>query len=154
MNDEKTELVKKAIKKDQKALEQLVRQEQKNIYTTLFYLKKDENELSDIMQDVLIKLSKKISQLRNPNNFKTWLNQIILNTYYDYLRKNRNNKFKNKPEDENNRLQDVPDLRRNPQDRILYSELDYVIKNSIDNLPMHYKIPISLREIQGLPPRP
>ena len=45
---------------------------------------------------------------------------------------------------------EIPDYKTNPQDRILYTELDYIIKNTIENLPMHYKIPIALREIQGL----
>ena len=41
------------------------------------------------MQNVLIKLTKNIHNLKNPNSFKIWLNQIIVNTYYDYLRKNK-----------------------------------------------------------------
>ena len=32
----------------------------------------------------------------------------------------------------------------------LYSELDKVIKHSIENLPAQYRIPIVLREVQGL----
>ena len=102
------------------------------------------------MQDVLIKLSKKIYQLRNPKNFKYWLNQIILNSYYDYVRKhNKKNIFKifKNDNDSNN---DIADFNSNPQNRALFSELDAVIKTSIENLPVHYKIPITLREIQGL----
>jgi len=34
--------------------------------------------------------------------------------------------------------------------RILYSKLDFKNKNAIQNPPNHYKIPITLREIQGL----
>ena len=151
MNKEKLDLIKRAIKKDKNAIEELIKDEQNNIYTTLFYLKKDDNELNDIMQDVLIKLTNKINQLRNPLNFKTWLNQIIINSYYDYLRKNKKNtqNLTLIKKDDNSELE-FPDYTSNPQDAILYSELDFIIKNSIQNLPMHYKIPITLREIQEL----
>ncbi len=151
MDDKKTEIIKKAIKNDKQALIQLIKEEQNNIYTTLFYLKKDENDLNDILQNVLIKLSQKINQLKNPLYFKTWLNQIIVNTYYDYLRKskkNSQNTFTIKDDDEN--VFEIPDYDSNPQNEILNSELDFIIKTSIENLPLHYKIPITLREIQGL----
>ncbi len=151
MNKTKLEIIKKAINGDKSSLGELIKDEQNNIYTTLFYLKKDDNELYDIMQDVLIKLNKKITQLKNPNCFKTWLNQIIVNSYYDYLRKNRkiNDKITLIKNDDEAEF-DIPDYNSNPQNALLYSELDYIIKTTIENLPLHYKIPIALREIQGL----
>lgn len=151
MDDKKIEKIIKAQKGDKQAIEDLIKEEQGNIYTTLFYLKKDENELSDILQNVLIKLSRKIEQLKNPQNFKTWLNRIIVSTYYDYLRKNKKRALDTsliKNDDE--ALLEVPDYSTNPQDSVLNSELDFIIKTSIENLPLHYKIPIALREIQGL----
>ena len=35
-------------------------------------------------------------------------------------------------------------------DTVRNNEIDLIIKNSINNLPLHYKIPIALRELQGL----
>ncbi len=150
MDKEKYNLIEKASNNDKKALIQLIKQEQNNIYTTLFYLKKDSNEINDIAQNVLLKLSKNITRLKNPTNFKTWLNQIIVNSYYDYLRKNKKNTALNIIKNEDESMYEVPDYSENPQNKILNSELDFVIKTSIENLPLHYKIPIALREIQGL----
>lgn len=151
MNKTKIKIIKSAQKGDKQALEELIKEESDNIYTTLFYLKKDENEIVDIMQDVLIKLSKKITQLKNPIYFKTWLNQIIVNSYYDYLRRTKKySNTMNLVDEENNSTIDIADYNSNPQNEILYSELDYIIKTSIQNLPLQYKIPIALREIQGL----
>ena len=151
MDEDKIQLIKNAMTGDKEAVVKLIKQEQTNIYTTLFYLKKDDNELNDIAQDVLIKLSKKISQLKNPIYFKTWLNQIIVNSYYDYLRKNKKKPiFSSLSNDNEEEKYKIEDYRANPQDAILYSELDKIIKKSIENLPIQYKIPITLREIQGL----
>lgn len=151
MNEDEITLIKNAKFGNKKALKELIKKEQTNIYATLFYLKKDECEINDIMQDVLIKLVKNISKLKHIENFKTWLNQIIINSYYDYLRKNKKNKIIQSIEEEN-KINDfsINSYKTNPINTILFNELDLVIKNSIENLPIHYKIPITLREIQGL----
>ena len=151
MNENKIELVKNAMKGDKQALEILIKDQQSDVYTTLYYLKRNDEDINDIAQNIFIKLSSKIKQLKNPKNFKTWLNQIIINSYYDYLRKSKRRKHDYILDkfDSESRLE-IPDLTQNPQDRVLRSELDFVIKNSIQNLPIHYKIPIALREIQGL----
>lgn len=151
MNEEKYNLIKNAQKGDKLALEKLIKQEQASVFTMLYYLKKDKIEINDLAQEVFLKLSKKIKQLKNPYNFKTWLNQIVINSYYDYLRKNR--KYQNEiiSTNENNEAYfEIPDYTSNPSDSILNTELDYIIKTSINNLPIQYKIPITLREIQGL----
>ena len=54
--DKNYNLVLKAIKNDKSALEELLKAEQSNIYVTLLYLKKDTNEINDIMQDIFIKV--------------------------------------------------------------------------------------------------
>ena len=87
----------------------------------------------------------KIKQLKNPQYFKTWLNQIVINSYYDYLRKSRrqkNNLILDKIDSESSF--EIPDLTDNPQDKILKSELDYIIKNSIQNL-YHYLLCTNLK---------
>ena len=151
MDKEKIETILQAKNGDKSALDKIIKEEQGNICSTLFYLKKDYEDIFDITQDILVKLSKKIHQLKNPMLYKSWLNQIVLNTYYDYLRKNKSRKKEinlKKIDDQN--ILDIPDYSTNPSNSILNSELDLVIKTSIDTLPIHYKIPITLREIQGL----
>ena len=151
MNEDKINLITNAKNGDKNALEKIIKEEQANIYATLFYLKKDSNDLNDLVQDILIKLSRGISKLKNPIYFKTWLNQIVLNSYYDYLRKNRNSKKElNLSNLSTDIPTDIPDYKNNPQIDVLNNELDFIIKTSIENLPIHYKIPITLREIQGL----
>ena len=64
------EIVKLARNGDRLALIKLIKMQQNNIYSTLFYLKKDTNDLSDIMQDILIKISRKIKQLKTRFSYK------------------------------------------------------------------------------------
>ena len=130
------------------ALIKLIKSEQNNIYSTLYYLNKSETEVNDLAQIVLIKLTKKIHQLKKPKYFKTWLNKIIINTYYDYLRKKKNLPYLTLSNED--KYFDKADSSKNPLVEILSSELDKIIKHSIEQLPTQYKIPLTLREIQGL----
>ena len=151
MDTELNELIKSSQKGNKEALEKLIKSQQSLIYATLYYLKKDGSDINDLVQEVLLKLTNKIKQLKNPDYFKTWLNQIVVNSYYDYLRKNK--KYSNElylDKKEADSIFEIPDYSQNPQESILNSELDYIIKTSINNLPIQYKIPITLREIQGL----
>ncbi len=142
-------LIKEAIEGNKIALEKVIKKEQKNIWLTLFYLKKDPLEIQDIMQDILIKISKKITQLKNPILFKSWLNQIVVNSFCDYFRKKK--KAIVTTDIDNNTLLNLKDNDySNPQNKLLNRELDRVLKTTIVNLPDIYKIPITLRELSGL----
>ena len=80
MDKDKLNKINLAIKGDKNALLELLKEEEKEIYTTLFYLKKNSQDINDLAQEILFKVSKKISQLKNPEHFKNWLNQIIINS--------------------------------------------------------------------------
>ena len=146
MNIEKQNLIIKAQNGDKGALISLIKSEENNIYSTLYFLKHDDIDISDIVQNVLLKITNKIKTLKNPMYFKTWLNRIILNSYYDYLRLQKRKKETLKKETMYNSSDTAQSLLKN----ILDKELDLIIKKSIKKLPNHYKIPITLREIQGL----
>ena len=71
-----------------KALEELIRREQKNVFATFSYLAKKRENIADLTQEALLRVAKNIGNLKNPKNFKSWLNQIVTNLFYDELRKN------------------------------------------------------------------
>ena len=83
------ELVVLSQKDDIKALEELIRKIQSDVYATISYLLKNNEYLSDLTQEILFKVAKNIQNLKNPKCFKSWLNQIITNTYYDFIRKKK-----------------------------------------------------------------
>ena len=80
-------LVYLAQKDDIKALEELVRRVQKNIYALFAHLVDKREDISDLTQETLLKMAKSLPQLKDVTKFKSWLNQIITNSYYDFIRK-------------------------------------------------------------------
>jgi len=149
------ELVVLSQKEDIKALEELIRKIQSDVYATLSYLSKNNDNLSDLTQEVLVKVAKNIRHLKNPKCFKSWLNQIITNTYFDEVRRN-----KNRPDtisiDYTCDLSDagykieIPDKKNKPVEKCITAECENFIKSAVRALPEAFRIAIILREFQGL----
>lgn len=141
---------------DMKALEELLRLEQKNIFATFTYLSKSRQDVADLTQETLLRVAKNLKNLKNPKHFKSWLNQIVTNLFYDELRKQSKKpdviSMDEEKDDENqlNIKNTIADKKCKPNEKCLSSELADIIRNSINNLPKHFRIAIVLRELQGL----
>lgn len=150
------ELITHAQQDDFKALEELIRREQKNIYTTLMYLSGNKDNVYDLTQETLFKIAKNIKSLANPKNFKSWANQIATNVFYDDIRKNKKDyEVISLEDDENSSVfaaikNFFVDKKCKPPEICLSSELDKIIKYEILNLPESFRIVIILRELEGL----
>ena len=100
-----------------------------------------------------MKLARNIHTLKNPKNFKSWLNQIISNLFYDELRKKQRRPDTISIDDENEEnpiKAQLPDKKCKPHEKCLSTELEEIIKNAIRELPEQFRIAIILRELQGL----
>lgn len=147
------ELIILSQKSDYRALEELIKREQKNVFATFSYLDKKRENIADLTQEALLRMARGLANLRNPKTFKSWLNQIVTNLFYDELRKTMR-----KPQlvsiensrDENESATQIADPRHKPAEKAMSSELDKIIKTEIQSLPDHFRIAIVLRELQGL----
>lgn len=148
------ELVVLAQQNDFKALEELIKREQKNVFAAFSYLCKKREEVSDLTQEALLRVAKNIQNLKNPKLFKSWLNQIITNLFYDELRKSQRKLDTVSLDDDNEDYAPIKfqllDKKCKPHEKCISSELEKIIKNAILELPEQFRIAIILRELQGL----
>ncbi len=149
------ELVVLSQQNDLKALEELIRREQKNVFATFSYLAKKRENIADLTQEALLRVAKNINSLKNPKLFKSWLNQIVTNLFYDELRKTSRKpdiiSMDEEPDDSGFSLKSIiPDKKCKPPEKCISSELEQIIKNAILNLPEQFRVAIVLRELQGL----
>ncbi len=152
-NNNLDELIELAQKGDMEALEEIIKRQQKTVFATLYYLNAKPDEIMDLTQEVLFKVAKNIRKLKNPRTFKSWLNQIIINQFYDTLRKKQKSvkKVCLDNQDENNQTNsEIPDFASNPYQKVVDKELERAIKSSIHKLPDPFKAAIIMRELQGL----
>ena len=133
---------------DVQALEELVKRIQKSVFTMFSYLVDKREDIADLTQDALIKMAKNIGSLKDPKLFKAWLNQIVTNVFYDYVKKYSKDK---NIELDNNKLLDIKDkIGCEPGEKCLFAEMEKLIKSAILTLPDNLRIVIVLREYEGL----
>lgn len=154
---EQVDLIVKCQSDDMCAIEELVKRNQKIVYSTLYHLLSNKSEVADLAQEALFRMCKSIKKLRNPVTFKWWLNQIITNLVYDELRKKKrklNTISMDAPISQDPDLakinRDITDLSQQPDESMMSSELDERIRKSIENLPEQFRTVIVFRELQGL----
>ena len=140
-------LISQAQKGDIKSLEELIRRTQKHIYAMFSHLVEKKDDVADLTQETLLRLAKSLPQLRDIKNFKSWLNQIVTNLYYDYAKKNPE-KFEELNDEKLNELKDK--LGCEPGEKCLFSELERLIKTALMTLPKDLRLTLILREYEGL----
>lgn len=150
------ELVVLSQQNDLKALEELIKREQKNVFAAFSYLSKKRENVSDLTQEALLRVAKNIQSLKNPKLFKSWLNQIVTNLFYDELRKSQRRPDTVSIDDDNDENPSYAvkfqllDKKCKPHEKCMSTELEKVIKDAILELPEQFRIAIILRELQGL----
>ena len=144
-------LAKKAKHGDRYALKKLLIKTEKLVYLSLYCLVENECELSDIVQEALLKIAKNIKKINDINSYKSWANKIALRCFYDHKRKNK----KIEKCTDNSVASDILtnaicEKQKEPIENCMNSELAGIIKNSISKLNEPYKLAIIMREFEGL----
>lgn len=80
-------LVKKAMKGNAKAFEELLIAHQEQLYRTAYLYAGNQQDSLDIVQETSYKAFKSIKSLKEPAYFKTWLIRILINTALEQQRK-------------------------------------------------------------------
>ncbi|MBL7991945.1 MAG: RNA polymerase sigma factor [Candidatus Kapabacteria bacterium] len=78
-----TDLVRRSLEGDRKALEQLIRRHHSFIYNVSLKLVLYPPDAEDVTQDVLIKVITHLSGFRGQSSFRTWLYRIVMNHFLD-----------------------------------------------------------------------
>jgi len=138
------------------AFEALIGKYQRSVYSLLFQLAPDFRDTSDLAQEVFIRIWRSIGTLRNPHAFRSWLNQLVTNLFYDELRKRPKNRVVSmddpikSDEGEESSTRDIADLSAMPDELNQRRELEDAIEKAIAQLPQQFKTVIVLRELEGL----
>lgn len=148
------ELVVLSQQDDLKALEELIRRVQKNVFASFSYLSQKDENVSDLTQEALLRVAKNICSLKNPKLFKSWLNQIVTNLFYDELRKTQRRPDTVSLDEETDEVPPIKfqllDKKCKPHEKCISSELEKLIRSAIIALPEQFRVVIVLRELQGL----
>ena len=101
------ELIIKAINGSKKALNDLIIIHEPFIYNVAWKFTADQNEASDVTQEVLIKVVTKLSTFKAESSFRTWLYKIVFNEFMQTKRRPMEETWDNF-EDFANKLNAIP----------------------------------------------
>ena len=82
-------LVRKAQRGDKNAFMALIEKNQLALYRAAKAILHREEDVEDAVQETICKAFYKLSDLRQPKYFKTWLTRILINCCYDLLRQQK-----------------------------------------------------------------
>ena len=78
-----------ARKGDKEAFSKLIQEIKIKLYKTGMAILKNDDDVCDALQETLINAYTKITTLKNPEYFNTWIIRIMINNCYEIIRKNK-----------------------------------------------------------------
>jgi len=129
--------------------EQLVAAYGDRAYRLAMRITSSAQDAEEVAQDALWTVVRKIDLFRGDAAFGSWVYRIVANTAYQKLRA-RGARRPEVPLDDVGESVAVHDWSREIDDPLLQEELGRVLTAAMDALPVDYRVPIVLHDVEGL----
>jgi len=140
------DIVKKCVKGDRKAQQQLYKQFYRKMMGVCYRYSNNAEDAKDLLQDGFVKVFTNLGKYNFEGSLEGWIRRIMVNTAIDYYRKNRNIFFIN--DDDNSILENSKIVSANS----IYSQFGVNdIMEAIQSLSPAYKAVFNLSVIEGYP---
>jgi RNA polymerase sigma factor (sigma-70 family) len=144
------EVVQKIVAGEVELFEIIIRRNNPSLYKVGRSYNYNHEDTQDLMQDTYIDAFTSLSKFENRSTFKTWIIKIMLNNCYKKQQKWSSKNIitaeineKSTPMYSNNQHTDTNKMVTN-------RELNFVIENALQQIPIDYRMVFSLREVNGL----
>lgn len=138
------ELVSQCIQGDSSAFEEIVTRYKKLVYSVVYKMITDKEEVHDVSQEVFIRLYKSLDKYNPEYKMSTWIVKITTNLCLDTLRKKKQDTVT---------LDDAIGVSSSvdtPEESLIKSQRSQLIKKAINELPEKYKVLIILFHNNGM----
>lgn len=149
MNDQI--LVDEVLKGKTEVYEFLILKYQKQLFSTVFNIVKDEDLTMDIVQEAFLKAYEGLPNLRNKDQFYPWIKRIAINE--SLMKIDRNKRFVdmyNEDQDEEDYFFNSITDEKNPEKELLDEEIRRYVRKYVDSLPSKLRTVIILREVEDM----
>jgi RNA polymerase sigma-70 factor (ECF subfamily) len=137
------------------AYEALITEFQQPVYNVVIRLLNDPGDANDVVQEVFLKVFRKISAFRGESSLKTWIYRIAVNEAYNYQRwfsRHRKQEIGLETEESSglSYFQKLSDPARSPFDCVSDHEQQALIEEALGNLSPSFRAAVVLRDIEEL----
>ncbi|MBU0561885.1 MAG: sigma-70 family RNA polymerase sigma factor [Bacteroidetes bacterium] len=136
------ELIRRYNDGEDAAFEKLINLHKDKVRNLIYLTLGDSDYVDDISQDVFISVFHKLKDFRFESKFTTWLYRITVNKCRDYLRKKRVRSIFTPIKDSEYELS----VRTHNENM----DIPRLVRKAIEKLPEKLKVPLILRDIDGL----
>lgn len=143
-------LVERARAGDREAFEQLVRRYADRLYAVVLRFVADGEEAQEVTQEAFLRAWRAIARFEGRSQFFTWLYRIGINE--------AKRRASQRPDQallslDDEPIPEAPDWSEAPETRLARADVRRVLDESIRALPIEYRAPIVLRDVEGLTTR-
>lgn len=141
-------LVKRAREGDRAAFEELVRRHADRVYAVVIRFGAPSGEAEEIVQETFVRAWRAIGRFKGESQFFTWLYRIAINEAKRHMTR-RGAQLERLTSDDGP-LAAIGDPAPSPQLRAEHQDLRAALERAVRALPMDHRIPLVLRDIEGL----
>jgi RNA polymerase sigma-70 factor (ECF subfamily) len=151
-------LVERLRDRDEHALAELSSQYGPRIFQLAFRYVRNHEDAEEVVQDVLLKVFRKIDAFRGDSALSSWIYRITFNTAMSRLRTGKAGRAleqqarQDSGSDDSSAMppQDPADWSSLADDQVMRREMREQLITALTKLPEVYRTPVVLRDIQGL----
>jgi RNA polymerase sigma-70 factor (ECF subfamily) len=136
---------------DRSAFEELVRRHADRLYAVVLRFVADSDEAEEVTQEAFLRAWRSIGRFKGRSQFFTWLYRIGINEAKRRGERMASARTVTSLDDEP--LDGAPDWSEAPELRAEQGDLRRVLEEAIRALPVDYRAPLILRDIEGLSTR-
>lgn len=145
MSDEK--LIEQTLSGDQNAFGVLVERYQDRLYNIVYHIVNDYEDARDVVQEAFLQAFANLDRFRGSSRFYTWIYRISFNIAVGHLRQRKRTISMEKILEERGEF--FADKGDSPEMLSTREEDAKILWDGINRLPVEYRSPLILREIEG-----
>ncbi len=145
------EVVQRVLAGEIDLFELIMRRYNRRLYRVVLSILGNDSEVEPVMQDAYVSAFTHLDQFAGRSKFSTWLTKIAV--YEALSRRKRQNRFVDLDsiaESDKERSDMLASKDKNPEERLLETELKSILEHSVEALPEHYRSVFVMRDIEGL----
>ena len=154
---EDLQLVARLQERDETAVHELAERYGSRIYQLALRQMKNREDAEEVTQDVLMKVYRKIGAFRGDSALSSWIYRITFNTAMSRLRTSKlaraaqqHERNRDSEDDTQRTERQQADWSSMPDEELLRTQLRRAVFAAIQELPEIYRVPVVLRDIEGL----
>jgi RNA polymerase sigma factor (sigma-70 family) len=141
------ELVARAREGDRDSFEQLVLLHADRLYAVVLRVSGNRDEAEEVVQETFLRAWRSLDRFEGRSQFFTWLYRIGVN---EARRSQERRRARPQTAPLADAAEDVPDEHQAPHARAQTHELRGALERAILDLPLDYRMPLVLRDVEGL----